>query len=446
MTLARLNFRDSVKRTLRIAACLVFAAVGAFVGLGSERLHAQSVLGQDPTSPASAHQVSPVSEEPAAAPQPIVKNHPVLAPGGTGDAAWNPDFESAGDGYVDEGGGDFFGFLHHRIWFQAEALLWWTKGTRIPPLLSTGALDQAGTEVLLGNKEFGGGFQGGERLSLGIWLDGCEEIGAQLTYFGLPQQAESFNITSNGNPALVRPFFDVGTGTANGHVIASPGVQQGNFTVSTSTRLDATELLLRRAIVRGGGCRIDMLAGYRHQELRDVLDINDLTTTVGGFQSIRVFDSFHARNEFNGGELGFAAHWRAGGWSFGTDAKVGLGNTHSRISIDGSTATTVNGQTNTSAGGLLALPVNNVGGNMGVHNSNQFSMVPEIGVSLGCDLTCRLKATVGYTITYWSNVARAGDQIDLNVNPLPAASEPQFVLRTNDYWAQGLNLGLECCF
>ena len=42
--------------------------------------------------------------------------------------------------------------------------------------------------------------------------------------------------------------------------------------------------------------------------------------------------------------------------------------------------------------------------------------MPEIGFTLGYDLTSRLKATVGYTLLYWSNVARPGDQIDLNVD------------------------------
>jgi hypothetical protein len=45
-------------------------------------------------------------------------------------------------------------------------------------------------------------------------------------------------------------------------------------------------------------------------------------------------------------------------------------------------------------------------------------------------------------------VARPGDQIDLDVDPVQfppptgTGARPQFLLRTSDYWAQGINLGL----
>ena len=92
---------------------------------------------------------------------------------------------------------------------------------------------------------------------------------------------------------------------------------------------------------------------------------------------------------------------------------------------------------------------------MGTHDSQQFSVMPEIGFTLGYDLTPRLKATAGYTLLYWSNVARPGDQIDLNVDsgqlpsgtPQPGPfSRPEFTLHTSDFWAQGLNLGLDYRF
>jgi len=85
-------------------------------------------------------------------------------------------------------------------------------------------------------------------------------------------------------------------------------------------------------------------------------------------------------------------------------------------------------------------------------------MIPEIGFTLGYNLTKRLKLTTGYTLLYWSNLVRPGDQIDLDVNanllprnnggtPDPATivpgDHPRFVFRQTDLWAQGLNLGAE---
>ena len=90
---------------------------------------------------------------------------------------------------------------------------------------------------------------------------------------------------------------------------------------------------------------------------------------------------------------------------------------------------------------------------MGVHTADRFSVIPELGVTLGYDLTCRLRAMVGYTFIYWSNVSRPGDQIDLECQPVPvpaAPSEPPrspaFVQHTSDFWAQGINIGLDYRF
>ena len=79
-------------------------------------------------------------------------------------------------------------------------------------------------------------------------------------------------------------------------------------------------------------------------------------------------------------------------------------------------------------------------------------MMPEIGFTVGYDFTSHLKATVGYTMLYWSNVARPGDQIDLNLDPAqfpPATAigeKPAYALHTSDFWAQGVNLGLSYTF
>jgi hypothetical protein len=79
--------------------------------------------------------------------------------------------------------------------------------------------------------------------------------------------------------------------------------------------------------------------------------------------------------------------------------------------------------------------------------------MPELGIAVGYDITCRLRVTCGYTILYWSKVVRPGDQIDTQVNPsqfppgtLTGAPYPQFTPRTTDFWAQGLNVGLELRF
>jgi hypothetical protein len=61
----------------------------------------------------------------------------------------------------------------------------------------------------------------------------------------------------------------------------------------------------------------------------------------------------------------------------------------------------------------------------------------------------------GYTLLYWFDVVRAGDPVDLTVNPNllppvtgPAAgpSRPAPRFQTTDLWVQGLSTGLEFRF
>jgi len=130
-------------------------------------------------------------------------------------------------------------------------------------------------------------------------------------------------------------------------------------------------------------------------------------------------------------------------------SKIALGNTHSITTIDGSTVITQGtAAAQTFEGGLLAQRTN-----IGTFEDDQFAVVPEMGVTLGYQINPCWRATVGYTFIYWSQVARAGDQIDLRLNPNLIPPEgpppvttnqfPQFNWVYSDYWAQGLNLGIE---
>ena len=117
-----------------------------------------------------------------------------------------------------------------------------------------------------------------------------------------------------------------------------------------------------------------------------------------------------------------------------------MGNTNSRVSISGNTTATqptlapVN-----SSGGLLAQA-----SNIGQYDQNRFTMLPELGVNLGFDLTRRLRLIGGYSLLYWGGAARSGDQIDLNLVPsefpppqnAAAGRFPQFRFAATDYWAK----------
>ncbi len=341
--------------------------------------------------------------------------------------------------------------MPHDDWVRFEALLWWTKGGHIPALLTTspdgtpqaqaGVLGQPGTTVLLGNQQLNTDLRAGGRISFGTWLDPDDNLGVEFSYLGLGQSVDRFNMSSSGSPILARPFFNVETGSEDSHLIAYPNLSHGSFSATSTSDFQVAEFLVRKAIARAPGYRIELLAGYRFQQLVEDLNLGDTSTMAAS--TIQISDQFHACNDFNGGVLGMATEWHRERWSLETNLKLALGDTHSQIDIEGSTST--GGATY--PGGLLALP-----SNIGVHTADQFSIVPELGATFGYDLTCHLRAIIGYTLIYWSGVSRPGDQIDLDVSPsqfpptTQTGAKPSFTQQTSDFWAQGINLGLDYRF
>ena len=103
--------------------------------------------------------------------------------------------------------------------------------------------------------------------------------------------------------------------------------------------------------------------------------------------------------------------------------------------VDGATVTTLpDGRSATFVGGLLAQETN-----IGTFEQNQFAVIPEFGLTVGCNLTRRLRATFGYTFIYWNNVLRAGDQIDRSLSQLPPEPptgdhRPVVLMRSTDFW------------
>ncbi len=415
---------------------------------------------------------------PANPPGPSIAPGPSAAPNNAGKIGPATSSEASADNRHDvpplgvgndSDFGDYCPCLHEnisdRFWFRGEALLWWVRGGETPPLLTTspagapvvdaGVLGKPGTTVLFGDQELNTDLHAGSRMSFGLWLDRCEESGVEFSYMILGENTQTFGTTSNSVPILARPYFNVNPAVAaeSSQLIAYPNRLIGAFNVNSTENFQGAEVLWRRAIVNNCGRRFDFLAGYRFQSLTDGLTITDSATASGAGAgvpagtTINVTDLFHTRNEFNGGELGLAAQWQRNCWSLETRLKLGIGDTSTQVLINGSTTVVSNGASATSKGGLLALP-----GNIGKFDSDQASLLPELDCNLGYDLTPRLRATVGYTLLYWTRVARPGDQIDLNVDSrefaraIRVAGEPESTFHTTDFWAQGLNLGLEYRF
>ncbi len=361
-------------------------------------------------------------------------------------------------------------------WVHAEYLLWYQKGMNVPPLITTttntnnqavaGVLNQAGTSVLFGgNNDVLSDERSGGRIRFGWWLERFPGLGIEGEYVGLAQGSEILTRASgtNGLPVLARPFFNTQSDQQDAELVAFPGVVNGTVTAEATTALSGAAFRFRKQISCSSGTgfseficqtipvssRLDGTMGYRYWELKESIAVREqLTALAPNAGTFDITDRFETRNQFNGAELGFVWQGRRGWWTLDALMRLGIGNVHQTATISGSTARTQNG---------VALPGFNTGflagqTNVGTYDRDQFTMIPELGLTAGYQLTRRWRATVGYSLIYWGNVIRPGDQIDTDVNPSfvqpqlaapTGAQRPQFQFQQADYWVQGLNFGAE---
>lgn len=379
------------------------------------------------------------------------------------------------DGCGGFGVNDCCGVPRDRWWVRAEYLMWWMKGQALPALVTTGspadavpgALGQPGTAILFGNSTVGDDIRSGGRFTVGWWCDDEHTLGVELGGFFLAPRSVNFFNGSGGTPALFRPFFNSGfafnadTGqfvpiapSEDAEKVAFPGMLAGNVGVRLQSQLWGYEINLRTNLCNGccEGCgyTVDGYVGFRGLGLDEDLSINENLASLdprvpGGFI---VVDSFRTQNRFYGGQIGFDSEFRLRRWFLDVNAKVALGNTHENATILGQTATTDSmGGVILSRGGLLAL-----NSNIGHFSRDRFAVLPEVTFSVGYQVTDWMRLSVGYNFLYLSSVARAGDQVNRVVNPtgiplnggaVQGAAQPTFNFRGTDFYAQGINFGLE---
>lgn len=363
-------------------------------------------------------------------------------------------------------------------WFRAEYLLWRLKGDQYPALVTRGnttnqaVLGADGTETLLDDGGFDNPLHSGARFSAGFWLPSWDCLGFEASYFFLGKRRQHFQFGSDSDNVIGRPFTEVNPGVIGpaGGVIPAPfdrvqfvtvpGVLDGTVKVDTYSRLWGVEANLRHKLWCGPCTWFDLIYGYRHTELSEGLAVREDLRTLspiffGGAvlpagTEFVVQDRFETRNRFHGGQVGVEGEYRfLPRWSIGGFAKVALGNVRQQVVISGSTFESASGQEGT--GGLLTSTTN-----IGRIERNRFAVMPEGGLRLNFDVTDHLRLYVGYNFLYLSDVVRPGEQVDTKVNtgfaPFATSSQvavqqgprnPAVLFRTSDFWAQGVNFGLE---
>lgn len=356
-----------------------------------------------------------------------------------------------------------------RLWLRSEYLLWWIKDSNLPILVTSGsaadalpgAIGQPGTAIQFGGGNISNYTRSGGRFSAGWFFDDDHQCGIEGNYFFLGSRSAKLNLRSDALPGsliLGRPFFDVTTGLPDVGLIALPNLSSGTVEALSTSRLQGAEIMGSAQLVESGSLNLTGLVGFRYLQLDESVSVFDNeklfpnVLLIGG-DSISTADRFSAGNRFYGGQVGVRGDWHIGRWSLEFLGKIALGSTHEAIRIQGATAVV------SPAAGLTVFPSGFLAQatNIGSMSTDAFAVLPEAGITARFQITDHLAASIGYTFIYISSVTRPGDAIDLGLNPtqiplsltggtLAGPARPIATVRETDFWAQGINFGIQITY
>lgn len=338
-------------------------------------------------------------------------------------------------------------FCCHRLqlagwWGNVDYLLLWRTKRFLPPLVTTGALDAPGTVILFGDENVRRSPQSGVYADAGVWLTPC--LGGGGSVFVVGKEKIGFDANNTMFPVLDRPFFDVVTALQSFEIVANPILAPiGSVSIRSTNSLCGGDLYVRYRYIGCEGYKFDVIGGFMYSNLADSLDISTQSQSATLVLTNRT-DSFHAKNDYYAGVVGFITEFRTACWAVQCIGKVGLGNMIEHVDIHGSSA--VAGVA--SIGGLLALPTN-----IGNHSRKQFEAIPQINVNAQLQVWPHMWLNVGYMYMFWPKVVLAGDQVDLDVNPtqqsggvLVGTPAPLFEFKNKSFTLQGLTAGISFRF
>jgi hypothetical protein len=370
------------------------------------------------------------------------------------------------------------------FWMNADYLLYFVKSqpSRYPlvttsNIASGGVLNQPTTTVLFGGSDISYNITNGFRVNGGYFRDSARRFGFEVGGFLMQEKTKTFTALSDaaGSPVLARPFVNVNTNAQSSLIITTPGVMSGGITVETTNQTWGGEGNFVLNLYRGcpgdsWNVSVNGIAGFRYVELEETLTISSSTNLLpgatfpaafgvfpgilgplGNQANLNITDNFRTLNQFYGGQLGLVSEIRTGKWSLLGTYKVAVGDVHTRVDVEGTTALG-RGQNNLVVGGVrggLLANAQNVGRDL----NDRFGVIPELNMALGYHITPCLTFTVGYNFLYMTNVVRPGEILEPRTQPglIPASGNFGTVLgvlprfdnfRESDYFLQGVSFGL----
>jgi hypothetical protein len=351
---------------------------------------------------------------------------------------------------------------------QLDYLLWWIQPMPSSfPLVTASTTGPRGslgptTSVVFGGHPFEINPFSGGRFTIDVWKPNNPRWGAEFSGTVLQQQWTSFN-AGFGTEMIARPVIDANTGVPSSLTVAAPGLATGSLDILASTRLWGFETNAKYRFWCDERWDLSVLYGFRYMDLSERLNIGQRTMFVPGTLTffygvefanpfeIDVNDSFQTRNQYYMSQLGVAGSWHYRRWLVDFKAKFAVGPVHETVVIAGNSTLfpTAGSAPNTVPGGLLALS-----SNIGRFHKDPWAFMPEDSIQIGYRFGNCTYLTLGYQFAWISRAMRAGNQVDPFISPnlLPTSAffgapggvaRPAAVRHEDDWWVQGLNLGLQ---
>ncbi len=315
--------------------------------------------------------------------------------------------------------------------------------------------------TVFGDDVIRSGTHEGYQIDTGMWLDGEHCWGLEANYFdvtGRPDNYDSGQTTGSTFP-LVRAFYDPTIPGVVPGFVAVPGIAAGRITVDTNDYFQSAGIWLRHQLQASEWStndsdvnwtdssartfRLDAIGGYRFARLIDSVNEQDSEFDPSLNQYTNI-NNYRTVNDFNGLELGLDAVYTFSHWSLDVVGKAAVGFNNQNVSLYYLTEL----DTTNSGGGPL--PPSTASPEI---SRNCFSVIPQLELNLGYQVTDHLKVTGGYDLLYWTNVVRAASQIPVGPGtpayPIGSATVFSPVPPTGNmttFRAEGLHLGAELRF
>jgi hypothetical protein len=357
-----------------------------------------------------------------------------------------------------DGNGCFTTELNYLLrWFKPVCLNVPIVTVGNPAAPVPGAIGQPGTAIAIGGmppQKFDFGATSGGEITLGwVRADGLLGVEVRGLLMDTALGTERFNAAPNGTPASYLPY-QAPDNSQQALPFTVPGVTTGNSLAEGHTHLWGVEANVTFPFTVPRDCCTvygAFLMGARYLDLTDRDMIANELQLVADPSSVAVgADQFITRNQFAGPQLGALLGLEWGKLSLEYTTKLAAGLTHQSRMIEGNPLlATTNFSPLLVPGPLLAFP-----SNIGRETAERVTLVPEIAFKLRWALADWCALTIGYDLIYWNKVLCPGDQMDGMVNitqlpfhgPVSGPAEPKPLFNHTDYFAQGLDLGVQFHF